>query len=326
MQQRSYRSAGASESPLLPADSATPCRPLRRWTQRQTDVLVACVESAFSQWRTRWQMRAQAEPAEAIASLPEESAESRTETGLLPQAERSLAGQDDADAGNIGWGFCERPARTELASQWIEHAVNERANALDHVHMELFGEAVPGKSGGSEDSVSVELARSAWKDWWATLGRELPLARTGLRGGPVTLADAAVPWSGAVQIQVPMGAAVLVLVLGHEQVDATLKKLANPPPEPRARHGDKALLPLCSISSALANQRIKLSAVLQGGELTIRQLQHLREGDVVRLRHPVTLPAVLISDDGRVVCEAWLAAQAERAAIQLAHHRPTQTK
>jgi hypothetical protein len=171
----------------------------------------------------------------------------------------------------------------------------------------LPGAALPGQS------VALELVASAWADWWRRLEADFPSAQE-QTSHPI----APHPWwSGSLQLQLPWCGGVFVLDLTVEQITAALATHAPHLLNPSRPNVAAAARPKVNLMSALGTQTLDLRAMLTGVELSLRQLQSLRVGDVVPLQHRLDEPTLLEAPDASVVCHGWLGHQSGRVAVEM---------
>ncbi len=279
---------------LSPADSERLARPLRAWRDDQRLAVQAFFEQLAADWHRDW--------------------------CLAGPSSAGPAGVADEDGGHAGadalpcvaWRHI--PARaaapTPAAFAPTDNAIaggRPSPSALSDLCRALFGDAGP-----QPGSVALEVAHRAWGDWWLRMNRRARLPRATPRPGSRT-SDW---WSGKLQVRLPWCAGTLVLELEEAQARALLESQAPALLAATAASAAPATRKT-SIAVALAGRGIELRAMLGGVELSLRQLQSLRVGDVVPLEHRLDEPALVESTAADPLCRGWLGQQDGHVAVEM---------
>lgn len=279
---------------LSPADSERQARPLRAWREDQRLAVQAFFQQLAADWHRDWGL---AGPSPAVPAGPADEGGGHEEADALPC---------------VAWRHIPTPAgaRTPAAFPPADTAVADGRpshSALSDLCKALFGDAEP-----QPGSAALELAHRAWDDWWLRLNRRARLPQAMPRPGSRT-SDW---WSGKLQVRLPWCTGTLALELEDAQVHALLEHqapaLLAATPAPAAPAARKT-----SVAVALAGRGIELRAMLGGVELSLRQLQSLRVGDVVPLEHRLDEPALVESTAADPVCRGWLGQQDGHVAVEM---------
>ena len=113
---------------------------------------------------------------------------------------------------------------------------------------------------------------------------------------------------------------MFVLELTFEQITSALAKRAPKlliPSRSNTAAAASQKNRLVNVVNALGTHALGLRAMLTGVELSLRQIQSLRVGDVVPLRHRLDEPALLETRDAFVVCQGWLGQQSGCVAVEM---------
>jgi hypothetical protein len=287
--------AGSDCALLSPAESERLARPLRAWRADQRAAVQACFDDLSRAWHRAWGLSGPrpGEPGAAAAPVATPSA----------PAARPVN----------GWRYlaAAAPAAWEPSLHRGQASAEQNQPALSDLHLALFGET-GGAPSPDPDSLAAEIAGLAWADWWQRLQERLPAP------APDAAYEAAGPWwSGKLQVQLPWCAGTFIVELDAGQVAALLAAHAPQLPGPIPAQAAAARPKKTNVAAALGARGLPLRATLNGVELSLRQLQSLRVGDVVPLEHRLDEPAMLESPDATVVCHGWLGQQAGRVAVEM---------
>lgn len=115
------------------------------------------------------------------------------------------------------------------------------------------------------------------------------------------------PWGGAVIASHPVGGALLM-------EGPVIRRLLEAAGSPKPRRPGGTLVP---VHEALGAAPMPLQVELEGCELDLGELEALQAGDVLRLRHRVDAPVLVMQPDGRLLLGGWLARTRGRRAIEL---------
>lgn len=174
----------------------------------------------------------------------------------------------------------------------------------------LFGTA-NGSDGGSDPAVlAEECAVRALDDFLQRLVEvmNLPAAPEGPKGGQEALSELTRAGSGAVLVNVAIGAADLGLLLSGACVAGFLKAESEQT-LPMGR--------LSPVSEGLAAQEVGLKVWLGKVEVTLGMLREISVGDVIRLPTPIDDAMDVSTDDGAVLFKSYLGVKDGHLAIEL---------
>jgi hypothetical protein len=210
---------------------------------------------------------------------------------LVPGARVGCVNAHEAALPVAGWhALAEQPGR------WIADANAAR----ELLAMELTGEAHPAHA-----SVGAQLVATAWDALRACLLALFP-GGEGEVGAPE--ARLLQPWSGAIALQLPLGAAGISVLLDARGAAHLI---------PAARGARAALPALHPLDSAARSGTARLSVELSECEISLGDLHGLAVGDVLRLDHELTRPLTLRLD-GATLCSARLGRRGIAKAVALA--------
>lgn len=283
---------------LSPADSERLSRPLRAWRAEQRRAVQTFFQELAADWHRDWAL-----PATAAAPAG----------GTAGWIDRPGQGDGGSARPSVAWRHVPATAAMDDAPVWsptdsLGTASRPSPSVLSGFCKALFGDADP-----PPGSVALELAQRAWDDWWQRLNRRAGLPQAAQRSGPA----ASDWWSGKLQVRLTWCGGTLVLELEDEQVRALLENQAPALLAPQPAPAAAPLAKKANIAAALATRGIGLRAMLGGVELSLRQLQSLRVGDVVPLEHRLDEPALVESATAEPVCHGWLGQQDGHVAIEM---------
>lgn len=215
------------------------------------------------------------------------------------------------------------PAWQALGAARIGSAGTAPAQGLQH---RLFGPApLPSRhdEAPAPAGVAREVAIRAWSALVAGLGTELGTGTTVHDGpaAPVGPSDLK-PWSGAVQIRLPLDDADAASALWlHLPPALALQQAELSPPAAAARRTRPRVVPM---AQAIGARRLRLTVELAPVELLLGELQTLRIGDVLTLPHRLDTPLAVrqqsTGGDAAVpgpACHGYLGARDGVRAVEL---------
>lgn len=237
------------------------------------------------------------------------------------------------------WAFTTKGPRSPTTT-------SSREAAIAAICAEMFGADSPYGSHGVNASVASvqgaerivdQLSVKAWSDWQHRLATALggvklvQDAHTGsalqeldprdrlsnapsVPGTPNTHSCA---WSGSLLLSWHWCGGNWNMQLPYDVIEALVGPARTARSTPA--HRPTATKPIERIDRAMTDRHITLRALLRGTELTLGQLQDLRQGDVVPLIHKLDEPAWIIDSGGAPVCEGWLGQSESRIAVELVH-------
>lgn len=278
----------AMSSALLdPVASARRARPLRHWSRVRQDLVCSQFAAVHRAWCADWL------PADEVAALDADVLVSESDAGMEHVPE---------DA--VWWSFADTPAVTsgDTATRAVARA--------------MFGTDVTTTAPRREASAIAEgMVRAAWNDWLHRIASSPALVGSELRESPLVRGASAVaakPWSGALWLRWRWCGGVWRMGLPYRAVAALV---GSEPAKETAQAAATAAIPL---EQALARERIALRVMLAGAELNLGQLQALRPGDVIPLKHLLDAPLKVIAADGASLCDGWLGQRQGRIAVEMA--------
>jgi hypothetical protein len=295
---------------LSPIDSSQRARPLRAWRKHQREWVQLFFGRLSDDWHRAW----------GLSSAPVRQDRGDGQVHLLRDDLNSLL-HDDAKAVRAdppcSWCYWTSPDDLRRWQQSMHRGAITHAQLkapLSALYANMFGEALT-QSGAAlaEPSVALELSLAAWADWWQRLAANVaaPPNQTArhLKRHP--------SWSGSLQIHLSWCGGTFVLELNVEQVTSLLtahapRLLCASQDEVTNTAAQKA-----SLLSAVGNHTMPLRAMLNGVELSLRQIQSLRVGDIVPLRHRLDEPTLIETPDAFVVCHGWLGQRANHVAVEM---------
>ncbi len=225
------------------------------------------------------------------------------------------------------WAVCEvsgkvichiaSPSQGKVHTNWV--GLGERADARAWVEavepgwvaQALFAKPLPGSEAVPTGPLGCQVGAQAWADAQARLRALLALGDGAPEAGP----DSSIwrAWSGAVGVALPLGPAVVHLLLNA----ACVRGLVSTPPKSASAPGR----PLTSLGEAIADQKLTLTVQFDDIEMDIGSLAGIQVGDVVPLRHE--LAHALSVNVGQVaICSAYLGRRKGRKAVELTPSAP----
>jgi Type III flagellar switch regulator (C-ring) FliN C-term len=308
---QAIRTGEATAGALLSLpDSLQWATPLRAWKKDQRDWMQSFFSQLASDWHRAWGLSiapVRQESTDALFSSPSD------EVGIAPQHDSPASRAATACA----WSFATVPDEAVHWQGALHRGSLTPAQSrapLAAIHASMFGEeASQPATALLGPGIALELSASAWADWWRRLQDcfAAPSDQT-----PET--SVANPyWSGALQLHLSWCGGVLLLELELEQVTSLLSAHA-----PDLLRNNPSAAPVTvpkkvSLLNALGVQTLPLRAMLSGVELSLRQIQSLRVGDIVPLQHRLDEPTFVETPDASLVCHGWLGQKSGQVAVEM---------
>lgn len=286
-------------------DSA--CHALRWWSGDQLARVASAMQKVLAAWEQDWGL-----PQVRQGEQPVRCAMASEWSGAGAAA--SLRWQPVPLQGGL------KPA-TEL--WWAVSAVRQPSQLMDVLLPAMFGAASDAVNpAGAVSGLAAETATAAWTDLWRRVGESLPVrepadaASTGEPSSPDATSQPAPhsfqPWSGAVVLTLAWCGQELQVLAGGSVVESFLRALHAITARPAITPG--AVVPVWdAVSGVAATVRAELEPV----ELSVGAVRGLRVGDVIELSHSLDRPLLARTDNGELLCEAFLGKNGDHRAIEL---------
>ncbi|MFM2450605.1 MAG: hypothetical protein RIS44_3055 [Pseudomonadota bacterium] len=314
------RSAQLANVALLsPMDSLQRARPLRAWRKDQREWMQSFFTRLSDDWHRAWSLSCAPTRQDGAEGL---SHELRNDQDFLQHDGNNGARTEAVCA----WLYSVSLVELKGWQQSLHHGAMTQAQMgvpLVALYASMFGEeALQSGTALAGHSVALELCSAAWADWWQRLAANLAAPHD----QPASHSKRHPSWSGSLQVHLPWCGGTFVLELNFEQV---MDLLAAHAPDLLSTAKAEAAITApkkVSLLSALGNQTMPLRAMLTGVELSLRQIQSLRVGDIVPLQHRLDEPTLLETPDAFVVCHGWLGQKSGQVAVEMASRPATSHK
>lgn len=294
--------ASPAASALLDEREGARARDLVAWTDEHKRLLGQAFEDLQHAWQTQWCMPAMEGP------------DGRAPVVLREAAQR--AGQDgDVHAARPRWGFVPpRHASSvqQSAPRPDDAAAAQHAACVCALASQMFG--VDARR-ADKHVMAMDVADAAMSDWLERLQAWLgvqPMPDAGLQDASPAQAAGSL-WSGCLQLSAPWCGGTWLVYLPQTAVRHALGPAAGVRPRVDALRPATA-----DLGAAIAGEAVGLRVTLSDIQLSLRQLQDLRLGDVVTLPHALDQPAGVFLQGGTPLCRCWLGRQGNHVAVELA--------
>lgn len=312
--------AVSTASALLSVDeSVRRAKLLRAWSIAQHQAIEQVLGKVLNDWQAAWDARSDRSSSGQVRVQPVEvSPHDKSMRWMLTSSAASTSSSRPLPR----WGYSESQLADTKPADFPTTSVftDPETKALHALQVAMFGEAVrPVTASIDGPLMALEIAQSAWEDWWQRLGVVLDLSSL-TSGGTRDAAPAPGFWSGALEVQISWWGARIRLLLDGSSIQQILNDHAPESLKPhlQATSGRAPASVKVGVVQALSGNTVELRAELNAVELSLGQIQALILGDVIPIPHRLDAPAKILDRDGRILCVGWLGKQQTQMAVELA--------
>lgn len=279
--------------------------PLRWWSPDHLSQVATAMEKLVLAWSQDW----------SAHTFGEAGADDCIQACERPEWAQSVhwapaAVDNGLDAGPGLWWGAEPGARQD-------------ADTMDRLIQAMFGPPAQLSAAVAVDATeetAVEAAKAAWADLWRRIGLlwHVPTLAEGPAAAAVEPAFVRPPaqwfkpWAGAILVRLRVCGTGLVLLVSGSEME-TFMRGHRAWPAPSAGQAPR-IVPLWDAVAPIA---ARIRAELRPVELSLGAIHALRTGDVVELSHALDTPLQARTEQGALLCEAFLGKSGGHRAIEV---------